>query len=147
MCLMHRHNAGELQLLPKQSYRVFRQEDDAEAILDLPLYLPLDEGVHFRGAGRGVWPLGDCGLQRLEQSRGPGVCRDSLLYIDPDHVEICPVTRRWAVQPLDWRRWYSMINSYVVVVLFAKNDDFPCNGCYFLVYQFSVLILPSSLHK
>ena len=21
-------------------------------------------------------------------------------------VEICPVTRRWAVQPLDWRRWY-----------------------------------------
>ena len=21
-------------------------------------------------------------------------------------VEICPVTCRWAVQPLDWRRWY-----------------------------------------
>ena len=21
-------------------------------------------------------------------------------------VEICPVTRRWAVHPLDWRRWY-----------------------------------------
>ena len=21
-------------------------------------------------------------------------------------VKICPVTRRWAVQPLDWRRWY-----------------------------------------
>ena len=44
--------------------------------------------------------------------------------------------RRWAVQPLDWRRWYSKINSYVVVVLYAKDDDFPCNGCYFLVYQF-----------
>ena len=21
-------------------------------------------------------------------------------------VKICPVTLRWAVQPLDWRRWY-----------------------------------------
>ena len=41
---------------------------------------------------------------------------------------------RWAVQPLDWRLWYSKINSYVVVVLYAKDDDFPCNGCYFLVY-------------
>ena len=29
-----------------------------------------------------------------------------------------------------------MINSYVVVVLYAKDDDFPCIGCYFLVYQF-----------
>ena len=27
-----------------------------------------------------------------------------------------------------------MINSYVVVVLYAKDDDFPCNGCYLLVY-------------
>ena len=34
---------------------------------------------------------------------------------------------RWAVQPLDWRRWYSKINSYVVVVLYTKYDDFPCN--------------------
>ena len=31
-------------------------------------------------------------------------------------VEIYPVTQRWAVQPLDWRRWYSKINSYVVVL-------------------------------
>ena len=43
---------------------------------------------------------------------------------------------RWAVQPLDWRRWYSKINLYVVVGSYAKDDDFPCNGCYFLVYQF-----------
>ena len=28
-----------------------------------------------------------------------------------------------------------MINLYVVVVLYVKDDDFPCNGCYFLVYQ------------
>ena len=49
-------------------------------------------------------------------------------------VEIFPVTRRWAVHPLDWRRWYSKINSYVVVGSYAKDDDFPCNGCYFLVY-------------
>ena len=49
-------------------------------------------------------------------------------------VEICPVKRRWAVQPLDWRRWYSKINSYVGVGSYTKDDDFPCNGCYFLVY-------------
>ena len=27
----------------------------------------------------------------------------AFLYIS---IVICPVTRRWAVQPLDWRRWY-----------------------------------------
>ena len=28
-----------------------------------------------------------------------------------------------------------MINLYVVVVLYAIDDDVPCIGCYFLVYQ------------
>ena len=27
-----------------------------------------------------------------------------------------------------------VINSYVVVMLYTKDDDFPCIGCYFLVY-------------
>ena len=28
------------------------------------------------------------------------------VVVDAVVVEISPVTRRWAVQPLDWRQWY-----------------------------------------
>ena len=60
----------------------------------------------------------------------------SLLTLSPSLCRNMSGHSRWAVQPLDWRRWYSKINSYAVVVLYTKDDDFPCNGCYFLVYQF-----------
>ena len=70
MRLRHRRNVVDLQLLPKQSYHVCRREEDAESILDTPLHLPLDEGSHLWGARRGVWPLGDGGIQFLVRPQG-----------------------------------------------------------------------------
>ena len=86
MCLRHRRNAGELQLLLEKIYCVCPWEEDAEAILNPPLYLPPDEGIHLRDARRCMWTLGYGGLQRLGMPRGPSVCEDSLLYIGPKQV-------------------------------------------------------------
>ena len=83
MCLRHRHNVGELQLLLKQSYCVYRKEDYTEAILNPLLHLPPYEFSHILGAFQGVWTLGDGGLQSLERPRGPGMFRDALFYIVP----------------------------------------------------------------
>ena len=94
MCLRHRRNAGEHQPLPKQLYRVRHQEEDAEAILDPLLRLPPDERGHLQGSVRGVWPLGDGGLQRLGRPQGTRVIRDALLHIGPEQ------THRWVPQPL-----------------------------------------------
>ena len=58
-------------------------------------------------------------------------------------VEICLVTRWWAIQPLDWRRWDSLISSYVVVGVLIKGKYFPCMDN-LLIY---VMILPCSLQK
>ena len=32
-------------------------------------------------------------------------CPDDTSPVDMEDVEICPVTRWWDIQPLDWRRW------------------------------------------
>ena len=53
MRLGHYRNTRELQLLSKQPYCVRHREEDAEAILDSPLYLPPDKHVHLRVAGQG----------------------------------------------------------------------------------------------
>ena len=80
MCLEHRHDARELQILLKQSYCVCHLEEDAEALLNPLLHLPPDEGIHIWGARQGMWPLGYGGLQRLERLQGPIVCGDAILY-------------------------------------------------------------------
>ena len=43
-------------------------------------------------------------------------------------VEICTVTRQWAVQPLDWRWWYWWYACMLYYMVYAKGDDFPCMG-------------------
>ena len=97
MCLRHCRDIGELQFLPKKSYCVFHLEEDSEAIID-PLLPPLPpyKGSHLQGAQRGVWPLGDGGLQRLERPRGPVVSGDALLYIGQEQVHrwVCPPLRQ-----------------------------------------------------
>ena len=59
-------------------------------------------------------------------------------------VEIFLVTHWWAVQPLDWRRWDSLISSYVVVGVLDKRRVLSLYGCNLLIY---VMILPCSLQK
>ena len=66
------------------------------------------------------------------------------LYKLPNFVEICPVTRWWAVRTLDWRRWRSLISSYVVECIVWKRQWLPPYGCNYLIY---VMILPCSLQK
>ena len=84
MYLRYLRDAGELQILLKQSYCICRREEDAEAILDPPLHIPPDEGIHLRGALLDMWFLGDGGLQRLERPWGTGVYGYSLLSIGPE---------------------------------------------------------------
>ena len=43
-------------------------------------------------------------------------------------VEICPVTRLWAVYPIEWRRWYCCSDRMSWYVSCAKGDDFPYVG-------------------
>ena len=59
-------------------------------------------------------------------------------------VEICPVTRWWAVQPLDWRRLDLLINFNVVVGVLNKSRVLSLYECNLLIY---VMILPCSLQK
>ena len=51
--LRHCRNRRELQLLSKLPRCIRHREEDAEAILDSPLYLPPDKHVHLRVAGQG----------------------------------------------------------------------------------------------
>ena len=94
MCLRHCCDAGELHILPKQSYCVCRWEEDAEVIFDPPLHLPPDEGGPIWVAVRGVCPLGDGGLQRLGQPHGSRVSWDTLLHMGPEK------SRGWGPHPL-----------------------------------------------
>ena len=49
MGLWYYCNAVEFEHLSKHSHRVLCREEDAKAILDPLLHLPLDEPYHFRG--------------------------------------------------------------------------------------------------
>ena len=84
MCLEHRRDAGELQLLLKQSYCVCHLETDAEALLNHLLHIPPDEGINLWGVHQGMLPLGYGGLHCLERLQGPIVCGDALLYTGPE---------------------------------------------------------------
>ena len=47
MFLRHCCDAGDVQIIPKRSYCVCRWEEDAKAVFDPLLNIPLDEGGHL----------------------------------------------------------------------------------------------------
>ena len=73
MCLGHCHNVRYLQIFSKEMHCAHHREEDAEAILDLPLRLSLYECGNLRGVGRGMGPIGDEYLHCLGIPRG-SVC-------------------------------------------------------------------------
>ena len=89
MCLGHCHNVRYLQLFSKEMHCARRREEDAEAILDLPLRLSLYERGNLRGIGRGMGLIGDEYLQCLGIPRVP-VCAGipfSIYYCTRDVVD------------------------------------------------------------
>ena len=64
--------------------------------------------------------------------------------LDSKPVEIYAVMCWWSIQPLDWRRWDSLISLYVLVGVLDKRQVLSLYGCNLFIY---VMILPCSLQK